>query len=57
MGTQTNEIAITGFIRQIVERLEQAAGVAKAAQACAEARQGSLRRLRSCWTSSSRFMR
>jgi hypothetical protein len=37
MDAQTIDIAIKAFIQQIVKRLEQATGVAKAAQACAEA--------------------
>ena len=37
MDAQTTEIAIKVFIQQILNRLEQAAGVAKAAQACADA--------------------
>jgi hypothetical protein len=36
MDAQTTEIAIKAFIREIVERLDQASGIAKAAQTCAE---------------------
>jgi hypothetical protein len=37
MDAQTSRAAIKAFIEQIVLRLEQAASVAKAAQACADA--------------------
>jgi hypothetical protein len=37
MDAQTTEIAIKVFVQQITERLDQATGVAKAAQTCAEA--------------------
>jgi hypothetical protein len=36
MDAQTTDIAIKAFIRKIVERLDQASGIAKAAQTCAE---------------------
>jgi hypothetical protein len=37
MDAQTTDIAIQAFIKEIVERLDQAAGIAKAAQTCADA--------------------
>jgi hypothetical protein len=37
MDARTTEVAIKTFIQQILERLDEAAGLAKAAQACAEA--------------------
>jgi hypothetical protein len=37
MDAKTTSIAIRAFIQEIVERLEQAAGLAKATQACTEA--------------------
>lgn len=37
MDTATVDIAIKSFLKQMRERLEQAASIAKAADACAEA--------------------
>jgi hypothetical protein len=37
MDAQTTEVAVKGFIQQIVTRLDHATGIAKAAHACAEA--------------------
>lgn len=37
MDTATVDIAIKSFLRQMRERLEEAASIAKAADACAEA--------------------
>jgi hypothetical protein len=37
MDARTTEVAIKAFVQQILERLDEAAGLAKAAQACAEA--------------------
>jgi hypothetical protein len=37
MDAQTTGIAIKAFIENIVERLDQAAGIARAAHACAHA--------------------
>jgi hypothetical protein len=36
MDAQTTEIAIKAFLHEVCDRLEQAAGLAKAARACAE---------------------